>query len=87
VAAARPAIRTVRRLDYTSGQEKAMVRIEYRIVFAAIAVFLSLAGMATAIHGLLVDDYSVTRYGAAAIVLGVACFVLLLNPTAGGRDV
>lgn len=60
-----------------------MVRTEYRIVFAPIAVLFSLAGMATAIHGLLFDGYDVTRYGVAAIVLGVACFVLLLNPTAG----
>jgi cell shape-determining protein MreD len=63
-----------------------MVRTEYRIIFAAIAVFFSVAGMATAIHGLLFDEYSVMRYGVAAIVLGVACFVVLLNPTAGRND-
>jgi hypothetical protein len=62
-----------------------MVRTEYRIVFAAIALFCSLAGMAAAIHGLLFAEYSVTRYGGAAIMLGVACFVLLLNPTTGSN--
>lgn len=61
-----------------------MVRAEHRIVLAAIAVFVALAGMASAIHGLLFGEDSVTRYGAAAIVAGVACFVMLLNPAAEG---
>ncbi|MFP3564598.1 DUF2964 family protein [Paraburkholderia sp. SIMBA_030] len=59
-----------------------MVRAEHRIVLAAIAVFFALGGIATAIHGVLSGADSVTRYGAAAIVAGVACFVMLLNPTA-----
>ncbi|SDH30917.1 DUF2964 family protein [Paraburkholderia phenazinium] len=62
-----------------------MERTEYRTVFAAMAVFLSLAGIATAIHGLLFDEYSVTHYGVAAIMVGVACFLVLLN-LAAGRD-
>lgn len=60
-----------------------MLRREYRIILATAAIFLSLAGMASVIHGMLFDEYGAIRYGTAAIVGGVASFVLLLNPTAG----
>ncbi|WP_144158157.1 DUF2964 family protein [Paraburkholderia sp. BCC1885] len=60
-----------------------MLHTEYRIILAAIAVFASLAGMGAAVHGLLFDEYNVTRYGVAVIVASVACFVMLLNPATG----
>ncbi|XUW92716.1 DUF2964 domain-containing protein [Burkholderia sp. M6-3] len=58
-----------------------MIRSDTRILFAAIAVFVSLAGIGASIRGLLFDELSVFRYGVVAVVGGVACFVLLLNPT------
>jgi len=57
-----------------------MVRAEPRIIFAAIAVFVTLGGIAVSIHGLLYDEDSLIRYGVAAVVLGIMSFVLLLNP-------
>ncbi|HYS63039.1 MAG TPA: DUF2964 family protein [Paraburkholderia sp.] len=60
-----------------------MVRAEPKIICAAVAVFVALAGLAELIRGLLFDSTDFVRYGAAALVAGVACFVLLLNPTAG----
>lgn len=59
-----------------------MVRAEPRIVVAAVAVFVALAGLAASIRGLLFDSTDFVRFGAAALVAGVACFVILLNPTA-----
>ena len=44
-----------------------MVCAEYRIVLAAITVFVSLTGFLAAIHGLLFDQSGVVRYGAAAV--------------------
>lgn len=38
------------RLDYATGQEKAMERSEYRIIFSTIAVFFSIAGMGGCVH-------------------------------------
>ncbi len=61
--------------------EPAMVRKEYRIVLAAVAVFTALAGLGFVIHGLLFEAGASFRYGMAAMVIGVAGFVMLLNPT------
>ncbi|AXF12954.1 hypothetical protein CUJ91_32215 (plasmid) [Paraburkholderia graminis] len=49
------------------------------------AVFAALAGIAASIRGSLFDEPSFFRYGVAAAVGGVACFVLLLNPTRSGE--
>lgn len=59
-----------------------MVRAEPKIVVAAIAVFVTLGGLASAIHGLLFDQSAAIRYGLVAMVIGIACFVLMLNPSA-----
>ena len=48
-----------------------MVRAEVRIVLAAIATFVALAGIAVAIRGLLFDQNAAVIYGAGAIVGGV----------------
>lgn len=61
-----------------------MIHAEPRIIVAAMAVFTALAGMGASIRGLLFDSPGFIRYGAAAMVVGVACFVLLLN--ASTRD-
>lgn len=58
-----------------------MVRSENRIVFSAIAVFVALAGIGASIRGLLYDEPPVFHYGVAALIVGVACFVMLLNST------
>lgn len=58
-----------------------MARAEPRIVFAAVAVFTALAGVGASIRGLLFDSPSFIRYGATALVIGVGCFVTLLNTT------
>lgn len=60
-----------------------MVQAETRIICATVAVFVALAGLAGLIRGLLFDSTDFFRYGAASLVVGIACFVLLLNPTAG----
>ncbi|CAE6690102.1 hypothetical protein R69619_00196 [Paraburkholderia nemoris] len=60
-----------------------MVRTESRIIFATVAVFIALASLAGLIRGLLFDSTDFIRFGAAGLVAGVACFVLLLNPSAG----
>ncbi|AOJ71779.1 MULTISPECIES: DUF2964 domain-containing protein [Burkholderia] len=57
-----------------------MVR-KYRVVLATIAVFISLAGMMEAVRGLLFDSNAEFLYGVVALSLGVAAFVVLLNPT------
>jgi uncharacterized membrane protein HdeD (DUF308 family) len=59
-----------------------MIRAETRIILALLAVFAALAGIGVFIHGLLSDSAGFVRYGAAALIAGVASFVLLLNPTA-----
>jgi hypothetical protein len=64
--------------------EGIMVRSESRIVFSAIAVFVALAGIAASIRGLLFDAPQFFHYGVAAVIGGVACFVLLLNPMRNG---
>ncbi|TDN63206.1 DUF2964 family protein [Paraburkholderia sp. BL10I2N1] len=57
-----------------------MIRAEHRIVIAAVAVFVSLGGMVTAIRGLLFDLDSLTRYGVIIAGIGVACLAFMLNP-------
>ncbi|KVH57673.1 hypothetical protein WS89_21810 [Burkholderia sp. MSMB1072] len=61
-----------------------MIRRQYRIVAAAIAVFVSLAGMMAVVTGLLFDATTALRGGAVALIVGVAGFVVMLNP--GPKD-
>ncbi|KVE32471.1 DUF2964 domain-containing protein [Burkholderia sp. TSV86] len=56
-----------------------MVRTELRVVLAAIATFVALAGIAVAIHGMLFNQDSALHYGAAAIALGVTACAVVLN--------
>jgi hypothetical protein len=63
-----------------------MIRGESRIVAAMLAVLVSLVGIFAALDGLVFDSQPVFRYGAAALVVGVACFVLLLNPGPNDHD-
>lgn len=56
-----------------------MIRTELRVVLAVIATFVALAGIALAIHGLLVDKSDAVFYGVAAIVGGVSGCAVLLN--------
>ncbi|WP_028214111.1 DUF2964 family protein [Paraburkholderia mimosarum] len=57
-----------------------MIRSGLRIVFAAIAVFAALIGLYLVLDGLVFDVWAKFRYGAAALIIGVAGFALLLNP-------
>jgi hypothetical protein len=57
-----------------------MVRLEVRIVLAAIATFVALAGIAVSIHGLLYDNDQVMWSGVVAIGPGIAGMVVMLNP-------
>ncbi|WP_323122756.1 DUF2964 family protein [Burkholderia alba] len=50
------------------------------MVFAAIAVFVALFGLAGAVHGLLFDSHPGVVYSVVAIAAAVAAFVILLNP-------
>lgn len=56
-----------------------MIRTELRIVLAAVATFVTLAGIAVAIHGLLFDSNAAVAYGVAAITAGISACVVLLN--------
>lgn len=56
-----------------------MVREEARVVLAAIATFVALAGIAVAIRGLLFDQGALVLYGAAGIVVGIFGVAVLLN--------
>ncbi|TDN63918.1 DUF2964 family protein [Paraburkholderia sp. BL10I2N1] len=57
-----------------------MVRLEPRIILAAIATFVALGGIAVSIHGLLYDEDQVMWSGVVAIGLGIAAMVVMLNP-------
>lgn len=57
-----------------------MVRLEWRIVVAAIATFVALGGIALAIHGLLYDKDNVMWSGLAAMGIGIFGLVVMLNP-------
>ncbi|ALE58938.1 DUF2964 family protein [Paraburkholderia sp. RL17-368-BIF-A] len=61
-----------------------MAGAEPRIIFAAIVVFIALAGLAGSIRGLLFDSTDFMRFGACGLIAGVASFVLLLDPTSAG---
>ncbi|RQX79407.1 DUF2964 family protein [Burkholderia anthina] len=63
-----------------------MIRRLSRIVVAAIAVFMSLAGMMAVVTGLLLDAATVLRGGALALIVGVAGFVVMLNPGPKGEE-
>ncbi|MGC3027412.1 DUF2964 family protein [Burkholderia sp. DN3021] len=63
-----------------------MIRRQYRIVVAAIAVFVSLAGMMAVVTGLLFDEAMALRGGAIALLVGVAGFVVMLNPGVKGEE-
>ncbi|WP_176041065.1 DUF2964 family protein [Burkholderia stabilis] len=63
-----------------------MIRRQYRIVVAAIAVFVSLAGMMAVVTGLLFDETMALRGGAIAMIVGVAGFVVMLNLGAKGEE-
>lgn len=56
-----------------------MVHTELRVVIAAFATFVALAGIAVSIHGLLFDEDQVTLSGVVAIGLGLLAAVALLN--------
>ncbi|WP_028228562.1 DUF2964 family protein [Paraburkholderia ferrariae] len=58
-----------------------MIRAQWRIVCATVAVFAALAGLFLALDGLAFDTWVRFRYGTAALLAGAACFVMLLNPT------
>lgn len=60
-----------------------MARAEGRIVLAAIAVFVTLGGIAASIRGLLYERALWVHIGAFAMVIGIACFVLTLRPRNG----
>jgi hypothetical protein len=66
--------------------ERIMARAESRIVLAAIAVFVALFGIGWSIRGLLYERPVLVQIGAVAMVIGVACFVMLLRPrNKGGK--
>lgn len=56
-----------------------MVHREFRVVLAVLATFVSLVGIAVAIHGMLFEQDEVTLYGASATVIGMAASAFLLN--------
>ncbi|WP_240324437.1 DUF2964 family protein [Trinickia diaoshuihuensis] len=56
------------------------MRAKYRVAFATFSIFVAISGIFVAIRGLVFDQDSFLRYGIAAVISGVAGFVLLLNP-------
>ena len=52
---------------------------EIGVVLAVISTFVILAGIAIAIHGMLLDENELTLTGAATVVLGVIASVAFLN--------
>lgn len=62
------------------------MRAKYRIGLSTVAIFVAILGIGAAIRGLLFDQEMVLRYGAAAVIGGVAAFVMLLNPMSGMND-
>jgi hypothetical protein len=59
-----------------------MKRLELRIVWATIGVFVWLGGLYATIYGLLYELQREFRWGVLALVVGVATFVIALNPFA-----
>ena len=64
-------------------EERMTMGAKFRIGLAAGAVFIAIAGIVAAIHGLVFDQERALRFGVAAVIGGVAAFVLLLNPAHG----
>jgi hypothetical protein len=62
------------------------MRAKYRVGFSTVAIFVAILGIGAAIRGLLFDQDAVLRYGAAAVIGGVAAFVMLLNPVSDMDD-
>lgn len=60
-----------------------MARVEGRIVLAAIAVFVTLGGLAASIRGLLYERPTLVEFGVFAMVIGIAGFVFFLRPGSG----
>ena len=58
-----------------------MIRSPYRIGAATIAVFITLGGLMASVHGLLYDSHPSFRYGIAALIVGIAGLVMMLNPS------
>jgi hypothetical protein len=56
-----------------------MVHGEFRILVATLATFVSLFGVALAIHGLFFDRNDLVVYGAATIGAAIFAFVLMLT--------
>lgn len=56
------------------------MQANYRIVLSTLSIFVTIFGILAAIHGLFFEQERIVRYGAAAVIMGVAAFVLLLNP-------
>jgi len=59
---------------------------EPRMVVASIGVFVWLGGLYFTIHGLLYDVKPEFRYGMLALAIGIATFVIALNPLAQRRS-
>jgi hypothetical protein len=57
-----------------------MIRSESRIIIAAIAVFMALAGLAVALHGLVFGEPAHLRYGAAVAFASISAVVIMLDP-------
>jgi hypothetical protein len=72
-------VATSMRRDMHPFGRKTMIRTELRVVVAAIATFVMLAGIAMAIHGLLFDRTGALYSGAAAITVGVMTCAVALN--------
>ena len=62
------------------------MRAKYRVAFATLSIFVAISGIFAAIRGLVFDQDSFLRYGIAAVIAGVAGFVLFLNPRSGMDD-
>lgn len=52
---------------------------EIGVVLAVISTFVILAGIAIAIHGMLLDENPVTLSGAATVIVGVIASVAFLS--------
>lgn len=59
-----------------------MKTFEPRIVCATVGVFIWLGGLYATICGLIYDVQREFRWGMLALIIGVAIFVIALNPLA-----
>jgi membrane associated rhomboid family serine protease len=62
------------------------MRAKYRVGFATFSIFVAIFGIFAAIRGVVFDQDSFLRYGIAALISGVAGFVVFLNPREGMDD-